>query len=160
MDDSLLDARPPSPGSIRAILEGAATAVERPAPPPAAGEAQLLPQPGDPYKAHARPSQAVEPTLHVMTKEGYFRGFAWASYDSVDLLPPEAPGGGPVLVIRFAGLMPAEIVLDGRNLGVLHAYLGQNRIAWVRELPAERDFKEVGATVINRIEIRPVEPVG
>lgn len=155
MDDNLLRTRPPSPAGIRAILEGAAAAAEQPQPP--AAEIPLLPQAGDPYKAHARPSNAAEATLHIMTRDAHFRGFAWHCFDSIDLRPAETPGGGPVLVLRFAGVIPTEIVLEGRNLSTLHAYLGQNRIAWVRELPPGRDFKEDGATVINRIAIRPVE---
>ena len=122
-----------------------------------------LPQPGDPYKAYSRLSNKPEIMLHVMLKDGYFRGFAWSNLDSVDTVSSGSAGVGPVLVLRFAGLVPVELRLCGSNLGKLHAYLGQNRIAWIREHPSRRGFDGAGgkddkAEVITGIIIMPWKP--
>ena len=105
-----------------------------------------LPQAGDPYKAYARPGNKPEITLHVMLKDGFYRGFAWNNYDSVDVAPSDKPGGGTVLVVRFAGLVPTELRIScGRLLGTLHAAIGRQRIAWIRELPSKRGFGGIAA---------------
>ena len=120
-------------------------------------DSEFLPAAGDPYKAHARQSHKPEPTLHLLLRDGTYRGFSWGNYDSIDLLPGAEPGDGPVLVLRFAGIMAREVLITGRNLSKLHVYLGQQRIAWVRELPAKRGFADPQAAVITGLLVRPVE---
>lgn len=154
--------------SILDRLDQAADAEEEDAPEPAEEEAvdaeadsalvdtDLLPQPGDPYKAHARPGNKPESTLHLLFKEGHTRGFSWASFDSVDLVPSERPGEAPGLVVRFACLVPTEVIIAGRNLGKLHVYLGQNRLAWMRELPKGKMLQNREAPVITGLSVRPV----
>jgi hypothetical protein len=146
MDDSLLRSRPkstllPGPGS---------KGVKPPGPETAAGDAGAeagpwddydpLPQPGSPYIAYARPGNKPEIVLHVMTKDGFSKGYAWSNFDSVDTAPGDGPGTGPVLVVRFAGLVPTELRISGSNLGKLHACIGRQRIAWIREQPSKRGF--------------------
>lgn len=151
MEDSLMRPRPkstllPGPGSKAAAKppepEVVVNNVAEPGP---WDDFDPLPQPGDPYKAYARPSNKPEILLHVMLKDGFFRGFAWSNLDSVDTVSSESPGVGPVLVLRFAGLMPTELRLCGSNLGKLHALVGQNRIVWIREHPSRRGFDGAGA---------------
>lgn len=124
---------------------------------PAASEAEPLPRPGDPYKAHSRADNKPAMTLHLLLRDGNTRGFAWGNFDSLDYQAGENPQDGPLLVLRFAGLMAVEVRIFGRNLGQLHAYLAQGRIHWIREL-AGPDFGEQG-TVITRLVIQPAEPV-
>lgn len=100
-----------------------------------------LPQPGSTYgAAFSRPGNKPEPTLHVLLADGQFKGYAWSNFDSVDTETADHPGGGPVLVVRFAGLEPTELRISGRNLGRLHACIGRQRIVWIRELPSKRGF--------------------
>ena len=128
-----------------------------------AGEAlELLPQPDSDYVAYGRPSNKPEITLHVLLKDGYWRGFAWSDYAGVGTAPPDSPGSGPVLVVRFAGLEPIELRIVGRNLGKLQVCIGNHRIVWIRELPSDRGFpaaaRDDRSEVITRIVIRPWEP--
>ena len=127
------------------------------------GDSDPLPDADSPYVAYGRPSNKPEITLHVMLRDGYWRGFAWSNYDSVEMVAPERAGAGPVLVLRFAGLMPAELWISGCNLRKLHVLLGQNRIAWMREVPSKRGFDGAAANrdtaeVITRIIPRPWKP--
>ena len=100
-----------------------------------------LPTPGSPYTAaSSRPGNKPELTLHVMDKNGYYHGFAWSNFDSIDTAPGDRPGNGPVLIVRFTGLVPTELRISGSNLSALHAYLGQQRKSWIREQPSKRGF--------------------
>ncbi len=66
---------------------------------PASGEAIIpLPQPGDPYDtAHARSSNKPLPTLRFIKGDG-IKGLPYANLDSIDWLPAEKPGLGPMIV--------------------------------------------------------------
>jgi hypothetical protein len=121
------------------------------------GEAIIpLPQPGDPYDtAHARSSNKPLPTLRFIRGEN-IRGLPYANLDSIDWLPSEKPGLGPMIVLRFAGIIAREARISGRNLLLLYDLLAHHRVAWVRELPLGRDFKEGKATVITGITVGPV----
>lgn len=131
-----------------------------PAPPeaePGGEELELLPLPGDRYQAHSRPTTKPPMTLHCF-KGTLARGFAWHNFDSIDLEPSDTPGGAPVLVLRFAGREWMDVRIEGRNLGRLHAYLGQGRISWIRECPAGKEtFLGTGEVVITRITLTPAE---
>ena len=151
MDDSLLRARPRS-----TLLPGPAGKAAAAPPPEAAAfdaaepgpwdDYDPLPQPGSPYAAaYSRASNKPEIVLHVLLKDGFSKGYAWSNFDSVDTSPGDRPGGGPVLVVRFAGLTPTELRISGRNLGKLHACIGRQRIAWIREQPSKRGFDAANA---------------
>lgn len=130
--------------------------------PPAGDVLELLPRPDSAYMAYGRPSNKPEITLHVLLKDGYWRGFAWSDYAGVGTAPPDSPGFGPALVVRFAGLEPTELRILGRNLGKLQVCIGHHRIVWIRELPSDRGFSAAArddrAEVITCIVIRPWEP--
>jgi hypothetical protein len=121
------------------------------------GEFDFLPTPGDPYKAHSRPSSKPETTLHVLLGDGSARGFAFAGFDSIDLLPAADAGGGPVIIVRFAGIVARQVLITGRNLSLVHVYIAQHRIAWLRELPPKRGFTDAGEAVITGITIKAVD---
>lgn len=112
-----------------------------------------LPKAGDPYKAHSRAANKPVLMVSFVLKDGTTsRGYSFANFDSIDRLPSPTPGGGPVIVIRFAGLVPTEIRIEGRNLSTLYAYLSQHRVAWLRERGG-RDFLDESATVVTGITI-------
>lgn len=116
-----------------------------------------LPKPGDPYKAHARVSNKQLLTLSFVLKDGItVRGFTYGNFDSIDRLPGGTTDGGPVIVLRFAGLAPSEVKIAGRNLNTLYAYLSQHRIVWVREQAVERDYLDESAPVVSSIVITPL----
>jgi hypothetical protein len=161
-DDTLLLLRPKS------------TLLTKPAVRPAEGETapeigawedyDPLPKPGSPYlAAYARPGNKPELVLHVMLKDGVSKGYAWSNFDSVDSVPGNGPGQGPVLIVRFAGLEPTELHITGSNLGRLHACIGRQRVAWIREQPSKRGFDDVAARndraeVITAIAVRLWKP--
>jgi hypothetical protein len=120
----------------------------------ASGEAIIpLPQPGDPYDtAHARSSNKPLPTLRFI-KGAAIKGLPYANLDSIDWEPAEKPGLGPTIVVRFAGIVAREARISGRNLLQLFDLLAYHRVAWVRELPPGRDFKDGKATVITGITV-------
>jgi hypothetical protein len=152
--DNLLHSRAPRPVSgIRAILEHAAQnkLAEEHLQPEGDAEAILLPQPGDPYVAHARPSVRPERTLFIMLANGDYEGFPWSSFDRISLLHAKIPGAGPKIQLRFAGSQIVDLIISGRNLMALYAYLGQNRIAWLREGHTSKPTQ--APTYINCIEV-------
>lgn len=161
-----LPARPKLPPrfNIKDLLSAppaaAVTPQAEPQPPEPDGAAKgdVLPQPGDPYVAFATPRGVAEPTLHVLLRDGTYRGFAWSNYDGIDLLAGEAPGSGPVLVLRFDGLRPTEVRITGQRHGLLHAYLGQQRIGWIREKPEGKIIADAHAPVIEKITLSPFKP--
>ena len=44
------------------------------------GDADFLPLPNDPYKAHARAANKPEETPHFLLATGDYEGFVWSSY--------------------------------------------------------------------------------
>jgi hypothetical protein len=116
-----------------------------------------LPKPGDPYKAHQRPENQMQPTLHFLLGNGTVRGFSFHNLDSIDLVPADQPGDGLVIVLRFAGIVGVEARISGRKLDALHMLLGHHRVGWVRELPPGRDFLAADEPVITRVTVRLVQ---
>ena len=115
-----------------------------------------LPLAGDSYKASSRAANKPLLTVYFLLKDSSVRGFAYQTFDSIDRLPSATPGGGPVVVARFAGLNPSEVRLEGRDLGTLMDHIGQHRILWVRER-GQRAFGEDSGTVVTAITITPLE---
>ena len=121
------------------------------------GDASPLPQAGDSYVAHSRPSNGAEATLFCIDRDGLFEGYAWHTYERISLKKPERPGGGPILVIRFHGSEIAEVVIEGQNLDALRVFLGQRRVTWIRELGEDKVFGlAANDAVITRLSIRTV----
>ena len=58
-----------------------------------------------------------------------------------------------MIVLRFAGIVAREARISGRNLLQLFDLLSHHRVAWVRELPPGRDFKDSKVTVITGITV-------
>jgi hypothetical protein len=118
-----------------------------------------LPQPGSAYDAaHSRSSNKPLPTLRLIIGET-IRGLPYANYDSIDWQVADKPGASPAIVMRFTGLVPREAIITGRNLLKLYDLLSHHRVAWVRELPKGRDFKQAGETVITGIVVKPITEI-
>jgi hypothetical protein len=116
-----------------------------------------LPRPGDEYTAHARQANKPVLTLRFLLANAAVRGFAYANIDTIDLVDGDQPDSSPAIVVRFAGITATEARIEGRHLDRLYDQLGHHRIAWVRELPPRRDFKDPGKAVINRISFKALE---
>jgi hypothetical protein len=142
---------------VMPMFRGRFSIEDKPAEPQAPGEFDFLPTPGDPYKAHSRPSSKPETTLHLVFGDGTVKGFAFAGFDSIDLLPYASAGGGPVIVVRFAGIVARQVLITGLKLNLLHVYLAQHRIAWLRELPLKRGFADTSEAVITGITVKAVD---
>jgi hypothetical protein len=123
-----------------------------------AGEKLIpLPQPGDPYdSAYSRPANQPLPTLRFV-KGDEIRGLPYANLDSIDWMPADKPGGSPAIILRFSGIIAREAIIRGRHLLLLFDYLSYHRIAWVRELPEGRDFKDAQKPVIRSITVEPIK---
>lgn len=116
-----------------------------------------LPQPGSAYDAaYSRSSNKPVPTLRLVIGDT-IRGLPYANYDSIDWLVSVDPGASPAIVMRFTGLIPREAVITGRNLLKLYDLLSHHRVAWVRELPKGRDFKDNAATVVTGIAVNRIK---
>jgi hypothetical protein len=125
----------------------------------AADDFASLPQPGSAYDAaYSRASNKPVPTLRFVMGDAV-RGLPYANYDSIDWQVPDKPGASPAIVIRFTGLVAREAVIAGRNLLKLYDLLSHHRVAWVRQLPKGKDFKDDKATVITGITISPITEV-
>lgn len=124
---------------------------------PARDDLIPLPQPGDGYKAHARPDNKALLTLRFLLKDSAVEGFSYSDLRRIRLLPSDKPGGGPVLVLRFVEAVIVEVRIEGRHLEAMHNYLGYHRIAWVRELPPGKMLGDGMAAAVTGISIRQVE---
>jgi hypothetical protein len=158
-DDTLLRVRPISTllTDVKPSVARVAVAEQEvEAEPPEGDRLVALPRPGDPYEAaHARPSNNPVPTLRFVMGETV-RGLPYSNLDIIDLVPSDKPGTGPAIVLLFTGLIPRKAVITGRHLLTLFDLMAFHRIAWVRELPKGRDFKDGKATVITGIAIERI----
>ena len=124
---------------------------------PAVDDLIPLPQPGDPYKAHARPDNKPLLTLTFLCKDSVEEGFAYSDLRRIRLLPGK-PGQGPVLVLRFsteAGIV--EVRIEGLRHDAMRDYIRYHRIAWIRELPPGKPVMDNTAAVVTSISITQVE---
>lgn len=150
-----LPAEPPPPFEAAADLPGepaTAPPADDDGPAVAFEKLSLLPRPGDPYAAHARPIGQSLPMLVLLGRDGSRPSFAYHDLRFIDVLPAAGPGDGPGLLLRFAGIGDAE--LQGLRLDNLHGHLYLHRLAWIREAPAGLVIRDDHAIVITRITIR------
>lgn len=112
-----------------------------------------LPQPGDPYKAHARPDNKALLMLRFLLRDASVEGFAYSDLRRTRMQPGNDPGSGPVLVLRFVEAAVTEVRIEGRHLDVLADMLSYHRVAWLRELPPGKMHHEKNAAVITLITV-------
>lgn len=142
---------PPKPA------EAGAAAVEPAETLPALDDLPPLPGQGEAYKAHARASNKPLATLVLLMGDASARGFSYSNLDTLDLVPGNDPGQGPMICMRFNGIVATEVRVSGRNIDGLYSYLGHHRVAWVKERPPSRDFIPQGETVVTGIRISKIE---
>ncbi|AMV40246.1 hypothetical protein [Planctomyces sp. SH-PL62] len=157
MDASLAPDRRSISG-IQAILNrpdpGAGTAA---VPPREEDEAvSLLTMSGD-YRAFAMPSYKPLPRVHFFLKDRAVRVGMYADLDSFPEYRPATGTSGETLILCFKSRIITEVTIEGRHLWPLFDYLSLQRMPWMRELPAERDFEPESSPVIHRIAFHPVE---
>lgn len=120
-----------------------------------------LPKPGSVYAAYSRPITSSLTTLRFMVGDAV-KGLPYANLDSIDWEPVDKPGGGPLIVMVFAGVVARKVIITGRQMLFMYDMLTEHKISWVRELPKGRDFRERddNATVVTSITIEPVKLPG
>ena len=126
-------------------------------PPPvtlADADFEVLPLPGDVYLAHSRTANKPQTMLCLVQKPPALTCLAYGDMRFIDLVPPDKPGGGPVLLLKFIGV--AEVRLEGRNLDKLIDYLRRHCLAWLREqLPTRGNLAaDDGSVVITGIRVK------
>jgi hypothetical protein len=122
---------------------------------PAMDELDPLPGPGDPYKAYGRAENKPLLTLSFL-KDSAVEGFAYSDLRRMSWLPADTPSGR-VLMLRFVESVTTEVLLDGRNLELMHANLCRHRIPWVRMLPPGKMLSDKNAEVVTDIKFHEVK---
>ncbi|WP_337173562.1 hypothetical protein [Paludisphaera sp.] len=143
---------------IQAILNrpdpGAGTAA---VPPREEEEAvSLLTMSGE-YRAFAMPSYKPLPRVHFFLKDRAVRVGLYADLDSFPEYRPATGASGETLILCFKSRVITEVTIEGRHLWPLFDYLSLQRMPWMREMAAERDFEAEATPVIHRIAFRPLE---
>lgn len=108
------------------------------------------------YRAYGTPGNKTLPRVHFFLKNRVVRVGLYADLDSFPEFTPASGQAGDTLVLCFKARIITEVVIEGRHLWPLFDYLCLQRMPWVRELPAERDFEAESTAVVHRILFRPV----
>lgn len=98
---------------------------------------------GAAYSAHARPSNKSVTALHVVTAAGDVRSFQYVHLDS------SSEFSGDRIVVKFMGMEPIRVVIEGKHLWRLYDYIHQHRMPWIRV--AAREFAEEGQTIVSKV---------
>ncbi len=161
MDDDTLTRMRPKSTLLPAVKPAAARApdapVELPAGIPALDDLIPLPQPGDAYKAYARPDNKALLMLRFVLRDASVEGFAYSDMRRCRMVADDDPGSGPVLVLKFLEAIITEVRIEGRHLEALANMLAYHRVAWLRELPPGKMHHEKNVPVITRITLTQVE---
>jgi hypothetical protein len=123
----------------------------------AADDLLPLPQPGDPYKAHARPDNKPLLMLSFLLSDGAVEDFSYSDLRRIRLLPADRPGGGLVMVLRFVEAAVVEVRIEARRFDAMHNYIKHHRVAWVRELPTGMPMADTLAAVVTAITITQLD---
>jgi hypothetical protein len=115
-----------------------------------------LPQPGDPYRAHARflnRLHADSPMIFFVLGDFTCEGFRYSDLRRLRWLPASKPGLGPGLLLRFSEAVITDVAIDGTHLlDVLH-WIGQGAMPWAWEKPPGFNVRDDATAVISRITI-------
>ena len=117
---------------------------------PALDDMVPLPQPGDSYKAFARPDNKSLLMIRFLLQDGTVEGFAYCDMRKTRITSGDDPGAGPVLLLKFDD---TEVRIEGRKLDGLANLVHFHRVSWMRELPPGKMIHEKNAPVITRITI-------
>ena len=123
---------------LRSVLR--AGAVE----PPSADDESGLPslQDGE-YQPFARPSNKPIHALHFVDPKGEVRSFQYVHLDSDSRFEAER------ITLRFLGMEPTKVTIEGRNLWRAYDYIHQHRIAWI--MASSRDMAQNGQPIVTRV---------
>lgn len=116
-----------------------------------------LPRADDDYKAHARLANGPLLTIFFLGKGQLPDGFSYSNLERVRMAAPDVAGGGPMLLLRFAGSVTTEVRVDGRNMLGLCDLIGRHLIHWLREHPTGRDDGNDHEVFIRSITPRVIE---
>jgi hypothetical protein len=148
-----------SPGGERPAAKAATGGAEPDYQPPAK-KSDPLPKPGDPYRACARFLNRLsteQRVIHFVMQDFACEGFSYHDLRRVRLLPGDAAGSGPVLVLRFVEAVISEVRIEGRNLDDMHYWISEGCMPWVWEQPKGFTVRNDAATVITRITLTETE---
>jgi hypothetical protein len=95
------------------------------------------------YQAFARASNKPVYAVHFVTPAGDVRSFQYAHLDS------DSRYEASRITLKFMGMEPVRVTIDGRNLWRLYDYLHQHRMPWV--MVATRDVAADGQPIVTRI---------
>ena len=120
-------------------------------------DSDALPRPGDAYQAHSRAANKMQAMLCLIGMPPVQTCLAYSDLRWVGLLPPDKPGGGLTLLLRFIGV--ADVRIEGRNLDELVEPLRRHCLMWLRlQLPTRLpQGGDDGAVVITGMSVKPVE---
>jgi hypothetical protein len=116
----------------------------------------LLGMSGD-YRAFGNPSNKPLPRVHFFLKDRAVRVGMYTDLDSFPEYRPATGQAGDTLILCFKSRVITEVTIEGRHLWPLFDYLSLQRMPWMREMAAERDFEAEATPVIHRIAFRPLE---
>jgi hypothetical protein len=122
---------------------------------PAVAELALIPHRDAPYVAHSRPHGRGIRRLRLIPADGKGSSFSYDDLRDIEDLPPERPGLGPRLRLRFFGASDVEV--DSPHCDWLHGQIEFERLAWIRALPYGWVADDDSAVVITSIRIRRVK---
>jgi hypothetical protein len=100
------------------------------------------------YQAFARASNKPVYAVHFVTPAGDVRSFQYAHLDS------DSRYEASRLTLKFMGMEPVRVTIEGRNLWRLYDYLHQHRMPWV--MIATRDLAVDGQPIVIRINYATV----
>ena len=112
----------------------------------------LLPRPGDAYRACGHPSKEPERLIYFVTRDYDRKRFDYDDLERMSLVR-----SGDVMTLRFYGDVITEVVIEGRHLFSGYQWLGLHRLPWFWEHPSPAEFTDEKATLISRIAINAIE---
>ena len=148
------------PSEIAKGLAGKARSIEPETEPDGqqtpAKKSDPLPQPGDPYRAHARFLNRLvsdSPMIFFVMKDFTHEGFRYSDLRRLRWLHAGKPGQGPSLLLRFVEAETIDVTIEGMNLLDIEHWIGQGAMPWVWEKPPGFKVQESNAAVITHITI-------
>jgi hypothetical protein len=156
-DDSFLRARPKS--TLLPDFGKARTVEPKPEPDEQqtpAKKSDPLPQPGDPYRAHARflnRLAADTPIIYFVMGDFTREGFRYSDLRRLRWRHGSKPGQGPSLLLRFVEAEITDVTIEGMNLLDIEHWIGLGVMPWVWEKPPGFKVQESNAAFITRITI-------
>lgn len=108
-----------------------------------------LPTPGEgPYVAGGRAANKPIATLHIVTAAGEVHSFQYIHLDSHSTFI------NSVITLKFLGMEPVRVIIEGRHLWRLYDTLHQHRLPWLAV--AARDLAAEGQPVVSRVTFAKV----